>query len=76
MSNKENVLTFGELLVGKSFNPSNDQRVDRLKELFAEAIDILDTIPVSEKHVDSFVESTINDIVKAQMSAVKCIFIK
>ena len=34
-------LTFGEKLVGKSFNPSADPRVDRLKALAAEMADIV-----------------------------------
>ena len=34
-------LTFGEQAVGLSFNPSGDEKVNRLKKLYAEVIDIL-----------------------------------
>ena len=33
--------TFGDALVGRSFNPSKNPNVDRLKEIFAEAADIV-----------------------------------
>lgn len=33
--------TFGDALVGRSFNPSKNPKVDRLKDLFAEAADIV-----------------------------------
>lgn len=69
-------LTIGELLVGKTFNPSGDERVDRLKELFAEAIDILDTVESDGAHVDSYVEHTLNKIIDVQMASVKCLFLK
>lgn len=32
--------TYGERLVGLNFNPSGDERVTRLKTLFAEIVDI------------------------------------
>jgi hypothetical protein len=35
-------LTFGERAVGLTFNPSGDPKVARLKELYAEIIDICD----------------------------------
>lgn len=34
-------LTYGDILVGRSFNPSKNSKVDRIKELFAEATDIV-----------------------------------
>ena len=33
-------MTYGEKAVGLTFNPSNDETVDRLKKLYAEIIDI------------------------------------
>lgn len=33
--------TFGEKAVGRKFNPSGNENVDRLKRLYAEIIDIL-----------------------------------
>jgi hypothetical protein len=40
MPENERVLTYGEKAVGLSFNPSGDAKVNKLKELFAEIIDI------------------------------------
>lgn len=34
-------LTFGEKAVGLKFNPSGDERVNKVKELYAEIIDIM-----------------------------------
>lgn len=34
--------TAGEKAVGLSFNPSNDEKVQKLKELFAQAFDIVE----------------------------------
>ena len=36
----ERELTFGERLVGLTFNPSGDEKVAKVKELFAEIINI------------------------------------
>lgn len=36
-------LTFGEKAVGLNFNPSNDPTVQKLKELYAQIIDVLNT---------------------------------
>ena len=35
-------LTYGQKAVGLTFNPSGDPRVQKLKELFAEIIDVCD----------------------------------
>lgn len=78
-------LTFGEKLVGKSFNPSKNEKVDRLKELFSEATDIIDKHSEDldldldfEKLDDDYLRishgvfsSCISDILKAQMMCVK-----
>jgi hypothetical protein len=34
-------LTFGEKAVGLKFNPSGDERVNKVKELYSEIIDIM-----------------------------------
>lgn len=34
-------LTFGEKAVGLNFNPSGDERVNKVKQLYAEIIDIM-----------------------------------
>lgn len=66
-------MTVGENMVGKSFNPSGDIRVDRLKQVFADAIDIL----VGGESVDHpYTTHAINLIVDAQMASVKCLFLK
>jgi hypothetical protein len=71
--------TFGETLVGKSFNPSADDKVAQAKELFAKATDLL---------IDSFdgreiepmerllTDIALGDILKAQMMVVKVLTLK
>lgn len=66
--------TFGEKLVGITFNPSNDQRVQRAKELCAELADL-----VSEEYNSkessylskALYDHTIGEILNAQMNVVK-----
>ena len=66
--------TFGELAVGRSFNPSGNARVDRIKALYAEIIDIAnearsheDATPGAKRHWSI----AITDAETAQMRAVK-----
>jgi hypothetical protein len=40
--NEGKAMTYGEKAVGLSFNPSGDERVRKLKELYAQIIDICD----------------------------------
>ncbi|MBS1960764.1 MAG: hypothetical protein JST04_01005 [Bdellovibrionales bacterium] len=77
-------LTFGEKLVGITFNPSNDEKVHKLKSLFAEAANIVKETFEESNSTDAehenlrkivFVES-IGEILKAQMCAVKLVTIK
>lgn len=73
--------TFGEKLVGKSFNPSKDSKVDKLKSLFAEITDIVnehsEEMPTDILNKDfGMIQSSIylgclTDILKAQMLSVK-----
>ncbi len=73
--------TFGEKLVGKSFNPSKDSKVDKLKSLFAEITDIVnehsEEMPTDILNKDfgiiqsSIYLSCLTDILKAQMLSVK-----
>jgi hypothetical protein len=71
-------LSFGEKLVGLSFNPSENEKVDRAKKLFAEAADLLKEhiIEVREKEglttmgADLF-SHAIGEILNAQMCTVK-----
>lgn len=65
--------SFGDLAVGRSFNPSGSSRVDRLKALYAEIIDICnvarseDVPPEAKRHWSV----AITDAETAQMRAVK-----
>ena len=67
-------LSFGERAVGLGFNPSGDRRVVRLKELYAEVIDILnddrgDNRDERARHASV----AITDAETAQMRAVKAV---
>ena len=71
-------LSFGEKLVGLSFNPSENEKVDKAKKLFAEAADLLKEhiIEVREQEglttmgADLF-SHAIGEILNAQMCTVK-----
>jgi len=71
-------LTFGEKLVGIKFNPSEDNKVDRAKKLFAEAANLIEEeyraknmggSPITE----ILYNHTIGEILNAQMNVVKLI---
>lgn len=65
-------LTFGEKLVGKTFNPSGDDKVARLKALFAEAADIVNDHESTNTYVGNLIKgSALREIMNAQMGAVK-----
>jgi hypothetical protein len=73
------VLTFGEQLVGLSFNPSGDEDVHRVKELAAEMAEILKRrysndpkTPVKSLLFDH----AVGEILNAQMTVVKVITLK
>ena len=40
MADEQRELTYGEKAVGLNFNPSNDPTVQKIKELYAEVIDL------------------------------------
>lgn len=73
------VLTFGEKLVGKTFNPSGDDKVARLKALAAEMADIVfDDYKKSNAGAiadgrmrDMLAENAFSGILNGQMAAVK-----
>jgi hypothetical protein len=72
-------LTFGEQLVGLTFNPSGDPKVQRAKELCAELADLI----YSESRIieSSFLRNTLElhtygEILNAQMNAVKILTFK
>lgn len=66
-------MTYGEKLVGLNFNPSGDEDVNKVKKLLAEAIDIVrNRDNISEVHMTLKNRAT-NDLLEAQMMAVKAI---
>lgn len=74
-------LTFGEQLVGLTFNPSGNPEVQRAKELCAELADIVDSVARKNNLrafplTDALYSHTIGEILNAQMNAVKLITIK
>ena len=79
MSEITRELSFGEKLVGITFNPSNDDKVTKLKSLFAEAANI-----INEEYTgapESFTKNilfnhTVGEILNAQMNCVKLVTLK
>lgn len=70
---------FGDLLVGRSSNPSDDARVDRVKEIASELAEILkESYTTSDKNpVTSILfDQAVGAIVTAQMLVVKVITFK
>ncbi|MCC6818579.1 MAG: hypothetical protein IT245_06800 [Bacteroidia bacterium] len=72
-------LTFGEKLVGISFNPSSDGKVDKAKRLCAELADLVNdeylSQPESMLRTQLF-NHTAGEILNAQMNAVKVLTLK
>lgn len=71
--------SFGEKLVGISFNPSVDPKVQRAKEICAELADLLND-HVSNKESfpleQQLYNHTIGEILNAQMNVVKVLTLK
>ena len=75
-------MTEGEIAVGMTFNPSGDEKVAKLKQLFAEAFDIVEqsvpaadgTIPTARKR--KMRDAALYEIVTAQMWSVKVVTLK
>jgi hypothetical protein len=73
------ILSFGELLVGIEFNPSNDDKVAKVKSLMAEVANIM--LELYEQDGKSPIKSllfdhAVGEIVSAQMAVVKVITFK
>lgn len=71
--------TFGQQLVGYSFNPSGNPQVDRAKTLCAELADLLYDAYVSGTSTylkDKLMEHAVGEILNAQMNVVKVITFK
>lgn len=72
-------LTFGEKLVGLTFNPANDDKVSKAKKLFADLADLVhDDCQVSETSPlkDLLEKHTYGEILNAQMNVVKVLTLK
>jgi hypothetical protein len=77
--NETKILSFGELLVGIEFNPSNDDKVAKVKQLMAEVANILkDAYSEEQKSPlkSLLFDHAIGELVNAQMSVVKVITFK
>ena len=64
-------LTFGEKAVGLTFNPSGDERVQRLKAMYAAIIDELNTIQSDRSEQARLASIAVTEAQGAQMWAVK-----
>lgn len=80
MENKE--LTRSERLVGKSFNPSQNETVAKVKQMYAEIIDIVDENFKKNRHIyestnhfdyEMIRGNTLNNIITSQMWVVKAL---
>lgn len=72
-------MTFGEKLVGLTFNPSGDPKVQRAKELCAQLADLLNEN--ADPNIDRplcrlLFDKAIGDILDAQMNVVKVLTFK
>jgi hypothetical protein len=69
-------LSYGQKAVGITFNPSGDENVQKVKELYAQIIDLLIVTPVSNSDVSikgRILGRALNEAIGAQMWAVKAI---
>ena len=72
MESADRAMTFGEKAVGLSFNPSNDSTVQKLKELYAQIIDVCNEARGEDRSEKSRLFSVaITEAQGAQMWAVK-----
>lgn len=77
--NEKQIKSFGQQLVGLDFNPSGDPKVQRVKELFAEAADILKDHYETENRApitSLLFDHAVGEILNAQMNVVKLITFK
>jgi hypothetical protein len=84
MSTETKELTFGQRLVGLTFNPSNDDKVGKAKQLCADLADLVHEEYSTRKFdhselnkIDTLLFThTIGEIINAQMNAVKVLTLK
>lgn len=77
---EERELTLGEKRVGKSFNPSGNENVDKIKSLSAEAIDLLETFRIKDgalasSEVQRAISTAQTNFENASMWGVKTLFV-
>lgn len=79
-SQDQREMTFGEKLVGLTFNPSNDGKVFKAKQLCAELADLLhNDYNNGNEHTQlqaRLYDHTIGEILNAQMNVVKVLTLK
>jgi hypothetical protein len=73
-------MSFGQQLVGLTFNPSGDPKVQRAKELCAELADLLNDHNDSNQPTTAFAQRlfshAVGEILNAQMNVVKVLTLK
>ena len=72
-------LTFGEKLVGLTFNPSNDDKVSKAKKLCADLADLLNDENNSKESTQfsqRLFSHAVGEILNAQMNVVKVLTLK
>lgn len=70
---QERELTRGERLVGLKFNPAGNEKVNKLKQLYAEAADLLYDLETTDSMQIGIVKHALDQTLDAQMSAVKAV---
>ena len=74
MNEENKELSFGEKAVGLTFNPGNNEDVDKVKKLYAQVIDTLNEIRGEERNERArLCSAAITQAQGAQMWAVKAI---
>ena len=73
MENVARELTYGEKAVGLSFNPSEDEKVNKVKELYSKIIDLCDEVrtEAGQGEKGRLLSVAITEAQTAQMWAVK-----
>lgn len=73
MEDTQRELTYGEKAVGLTFNPSNDEKVQKVKELYAEIIDLCNDLrsEAGQGEKGRLLSVAITEAQTAQMWAVK-----
>lgn len=72
-------MTFGEKLVGLTFNPSNDDKVAKAKKLCADLMDLVNEERQNREttQLESYLYiHTVGEILNAQMNVVKLLTLK